>query len=480
LRSAACLYSQQITMLTGIKRGKKKQKREDSEANVKEKPQYPERSDTSTSQSSERVSVDSNAAAAEALRQSLATGDVSALLSDSHRSSTSNNNNRNNKSVASRNRESVWSRLERQGRIHSSQLSMQSALIVEAPRSYASHLPADEKDMTPAQLALAEQRESSLAESLARAAVRQGKHNHKRLAPLHKNDSDDDDEIFTPPSQTTTNDSNTITRKQQKYTQQQQIKEERRHQAREHSRYDRQSQLIAHCSWWMAAPTFVQHRLLALGHHASLSMMAPSQSLVVGQHFSIVPIPLTPSMAAAAPEVRQEVLAFLTSLRSTFAPDCVIAWETVLNSSSSSSSRVWQTEWQAVVIPRTMGLEASLFFQSALAAQAEEWSTHPTVLRFQSQPPWYTRLPTQGDYFYVNLADSNTTTTTTKDACVGLALLIESRNAFPKDLGVDTLAALMDIEPLRMRRKKQQQISQAEEMRYIHQFLDAYEPHDWT
>jgi len=50
--------------------------------------------------------------------------------------------------------------------------------------------------------------------------------------------------------------------------------------------------------------------------------------------------------------------------------------------------------------------------------------------------------------------------------------------SFPKDFGVDTIAGMMDMEPLSFNRKRKS--SHDEERKAVIEFCNTWKSHDWT
>jgi hypothetical protein len=116
-------------------------------------------------------------------------------------------------------------------------------------------------------------------------------------------------------------------------------------------------------------------------------------------------------------------------------------------------------------IPIPQNQDAPMFFKSALTEQAEEWGTHTKLLSTRDKGLRRT-IPKRFPYFYVEYAPGD-----------GFAQIIETQS-FPKDFGVDTIAGVMRMDPIRLRRK--QTVSVDEEKRMILNFLAKWKPFDWT
>jgi hypothetical protein len=264
-----------------------------------------------------------------------------------------------------------------------------------------------------------------------------------------------------------------------------------REQNQQLARHDRQDQMTSKCWWWLESSTFVRHRLLALGDHVSL-VMAPHQNAVTaGHHFYLVPLKHTESLTAAEDDVWEEIQRFQSSLRALYQHQNgggknVLFCETVLNNTGTGGgglSGFWQTKMEAVVVPNSVWQDAPLFFKSALAEQAQDWGTHQKLMPTTGDKGLRRTVPKNFDYFYIQWGgggggDSQDGVTAAATApASGYVQMIES-NAFPQDFGVDTIAGMMEMDPMRFRKNQKAQPEQ--ERQGILEFLEAFKPFDWT
>jgi deoxyhypusine synthase len=130
---------------------------------------------------------------------------------------------------------------------------------------------------------------------------------------------------------------------------------------------------------------------------------------------------------------------------------------------SSSRKSVWQTRLEAVFVPMSTYLDASLYFRSALQELADENSTYTKLIATNAVKTVRNSVPNQFPYFYVEYDDSPR----------GYILLIES-SKFPKDFGMDTIASMMRMDPIRFRSHKKG-ISEPEERLVASSFMKKYE-----
>jgi Protein similar to CwfJ C-terminus 2/Protein similar to CwfJ C-terminus 1 len=354
--------------------------------------------------------------------------------------------------------------LECRGRIRAlplSDASPHSSTVVVLPRAMVStknynnntdaSAARSEKDMTVAELLAAEKSSSTLSphELASRNVMRIGK---KRKLKLKHNVDSDEEEQQQLDYLKGDNASNAD-------------KVAQRLQSRQLAAHDQQSKITAKCWWWLESSRFSRHRLLSLGNHVSLVMAPPELSLTPGQHFYIVPIQHAESWTNCDDSaVWDELVRFQTSLRNMYAAkkQGVLFCETVLPRHSMS---FWQTRLEAMVVPWSVAEDAPLYFKSALTAQAEEWGTQQKMLSTRDKGLRRT-IPNGFAYFYMEYESNG-----------GYAQMIESRS-FPKDFGVDTIAGMLQQDPIRMRRPRETSVE--DESRLIVQFLEQYQPFDWT
>jgi hypothetical protein len=237
----------------------------------------------------------------------------------------------------------------------------------------------------------------------------------------------------------------------------------KRETSRQLAHHDRQTSITSKCWWWMESPSFRKHMLIALGNHVSL-LMAPAQSsLFPGNHFYLVPLQHADASVACDENAWNAIARFQKSLRKLYAKEGkdVVFTETILGGKG-----FWQTRLEAIPVPRKQN-DAPMYFKQAMLEQAEEWGTHNKVLSTTNKGLRGT-VPNQNfNYFFVEWEPN-----------VGFCQIIESQQ-FPKDFGVDTIAGMLQMDPLRFRRKQQRQ-SQQEEKQTVLDFLEKWKSVDWT
>lgn len=441
-------------MLAGIKVGKKKKRKAPPEGAV---PSAPSLEVTAVANQTETVSTgkgasSGNASIAEQLRQSLLTG---SLLSSTEAARTSESSKPQTYAHSSRISSSIDA-LERRGRVgkaesHSTSQSTRDDVMLipgAAPRTSTTDADLSVKEMV-------EQERSqtmSTAELETRNIMRTNKKRKIKLKTLARQDSDEDLqrqlESAVPSEPTSTRAT---------------ARAAQRHHNIDVARHDRQDQITAKCWWWLESSNFSRHRLLALGNHVSLVMAPPNLSLTDYNHFYIVPLKHTESLTGAEDEVWDEIQRFQASLRAMYQKENkeVLFCETVL-----SSRGFWQTKMEAIVVPMATWQDTPLFFKSALTEQAEEWGTHQKLMKTTGKG-LRRSVPKNFSYFYLQWDVNH----------AGYAQMIET-TAFPRDFGVDTIAGVMGMDPIRFRRNLK--TAPEQERQGVLTFLEKYKPFDWT
>eukprot|EP00529_Nitzschia_sp_RCC80_P025332 CAMPEP_0113491154 /NCGR_PEP_ID=MMETSP0014_2-20120614/27411_1 /TAXON_ID=2857 /ORGANISM="Nitzschia sp." /LENGTH=521 /DNA_ID=CAMNT_0000384939 /DNA_START=138 /DNA_END=1700 /DNA_ORIENTATION=+ /assembly_acc=CAM_ASM_000159 len=240
-----------------------------------------------------------------------------------------------------------------------------------------------------------------------------------------------------------------------KRQEQQQQKEDERTKRRLVDLYKKEQTITSKCYWWVQSSNFAKQRLVAFGEHVVLMMAPLNSSLAAGHHFYIVPIKHAPSFVECsdAQEVWEEVRKFRQALENVYARERkgIVMTETVLpsRSTTSTASSFWQTKLEVVPVPFSALQDAPLYFKQSMTEQAEEWGTHNKVLSVMNpQRPLSSVIPKGFPYFACDFGNLSTSRTAT-----GYAQIIES-SSFSTDFGNDTLASMMELDPIRFERKK--------------------------
>lgn len=499
-------------MLSGIKTGKKKKKsssiserRNDDVASspmsfAKKAPPAAAAAAVGVAKASPPITSASsdNLSVAEQLKQALATGKPLGGFVTKHTSSSS--------SPLS----STLSRLEASGRItvdHAQAAvantnDLSSGVMVLPQKS---HLPTQydahkrEVDMSVTELAARERagalggggtaynNDMSWDEAMARSVVRTGKKRKMKLKSMQQHrDGDSDEEVerakrhlpgYEEDDIGDDDKPRSLSAKLQRREEQQREKEAQRTRRRQIDQFQKQDAMVSKFAWWVQSSNFAKHRLIAFGQHVSLIMAPLQSSLVPGHHFYLVPIKHSPSLVdggGGEAGIWEEVNLFRQALENVYARDRkgIVMCETVLPSNNNSNTGFWQTKLEVVPVPFAVLQDAPLYFKSAMMEQAEEWGAHNKVLPTSAQKPLQAVIPSGFPYFAVNWGNLATSRNAN-----GYAQIIES-SSFRHDFGLDTLAAMMEMDPVRFHRKRT--FPKDMERQLMEVFLEKWKPFDWT
>ena len=141
----------------------------------------------------------------------------------------------------------------------------------------------------------------------------------------------------------------------------------------------------------------------------------------------------------------------------------VIYIETVL-----PSKGCWQTKIEVIPVSKEIEQDTPIYFKSALLEQGAKILPTSRAKGIQNTIP-NKNFP----YFHVQWDDGNS----------GYACIIENENKlFPKDFGVDVIANMMGVDPLRFNRKNKKMFSDKEEgeKKVVLDFCSRFKPFDWT
>jgi hypothetical protein len=469
-------------MLSGIRKGKKKkdhavqvqvQVEDEVEDETTTTPLHHDNNPVHDNNPIAPPAVNKNQSIADQLRQSLESGDTSVLSKPNTSTDTTTTSDGGLPSSSS----SSWNNnhLERRGRILQCEPRRNTNADNEQPllvvgTSFAKSTKR-EQDMSVRELAAQEKatgindngNDNSMSwdEQMTRNLVRVGKKRRRKIGK--DDDSDDEVERMQRLLPTTKEDL------KPKAVAAAAAKMQQREQHRAVAQHHAQEKVTSKCSWWLESSNFSKHRLLALGNHVSLVMAPPTVSLIQGNHFYLVPLKHAESFVTCDDDnVWDEVRRFQTALKNMYAKrgKDIIMVETVL-----PNTGFWQTKLEIVPAPFHVVQDAPIYFKSAMVEQTEEWGTHNKVLSTTFQKPLKSVLPKHFPYFHVEWGNVATSSST------GFAQIIESSD-FRHDFGLDTLAGMMDLEPIRMQRK--QKFSYDEEKRGIADFLAKWKEFDWT
>jgi len=241
-----------------------------------------------------------------------------------------------------------------------------------------------------------------------------------------------------------------------------------REKSRQMARVGREMAITDRCWWWMESGAFRRHRLLSLGDHVSL-VLSPSHLSVVKWQCMLVPVKHNESYATSEDEIWEERIRFQTALRSMFRKEGmgVLFCETVL-----PSKGLWQARMEVIPIPLSVEQDAAIYFKSALTEQAEEWGTHNKLLPTSKAKGLRQTIPTKRGfhYFHVEWGVGD------NGGDGGFVQMIETES-FPKDFALDTIAGMMDLDPVRMKRKRK---ASDEDRSMVLDFVARWKKFDWT
>ncbi len=235
-----------------------------------------------------------------------------------------------------------------------------------------------------------------------------------------------------------------------------------REKSRQVARLQKEEKITSRCWWWMESSSFQKHRLVSLGDYVSLVFVPRHCALVPSQCY-LVPVQHAESFASCEEEVWEEVLRFRTALRNMFAKEGkgVLFCETVL-----PTQGLWQARMDVIPVPKEVEDDSEMFFKAAMMDQAEEWGTHNKVLSTRGGKGLRHTVPKGFPYFNVEWSGG------------GFAQIIENdAKSFPKDFGVDTIAGMMELDPLRFNRKSK---AADYDRKDILNFLQRWKEFDWT
>ena len=475
--------AEELIMLSGIRSGKAKKKKK-----AKNIPPSQEDSSESTEQQ-HNISRDDNQ------NDSTTTRDY--RRSDGNSTIKSKNNNDNNLSVAEKLKQALASGIPYQNNNASSKPPPASSTASNAQaKSYMKRVTDNatiavddktnevvilgpgsqfigkrEEDMTATELAAKERAtggENSMSwnEHMARDIMRVGKKRKIKSKTAAGEDSDEEVERMKRhmPDYNVNNDTISEAKSAKQIE-----KEQQRDRRRQIDRYEKQEKFTSMCSWWINSSSFTKHRLLAFGKHVSLMMAPPNLSLIPGHQFYLVPLKHATSIVDCDDhDVQEEIKHFRNSLENMYAKEGkgIVLCEMVL-----PNKGFWQTKVEVIPVPFSQLQDAPIYFKSAMVEQAEEFGTHNKLYRTMHQKPLRSVIPKKFPYFYIdwgNIATSNST---------GYAQIIES-SSFSSDFGLDTLAGMMDLDPIRFKRKSK--FSNDLEKKLISEFTSKWKPFDWT
>jgi hypothetical protein len=120
---------------------------------------------------------------------------------------------------------------------------------------------------------------------------------------------------------------------------------------------------------------------------------------------------------------------------------------------------------ECIPVPTQVERDAPMYFRAALMDVAEEWVTHKNkLLKVKQRVPIHHTVPKTFPYFAVEWDDG------------GYAQVLESES-FPKSFGVDTIANMLDIEPMRYNKRRE---DDEKDRKSVLGFVEQWKKFDWT
>lgn len=232
---------------------------------------------------------------------------------------------------------------------------------------------------------------------------------------------------------------------------------------REHKQW---GEATASCSYCMDSSVFRKDFLISLGETTLLMYRHGHLSLLPG-HACISPIKHAEASTGLDEDVALEVEKTKAALRKMWASKgkSVVFLETVL----SSGSRRQHCTIEAIPLPRSVALDAPLYFKQGLMEVDEQWATHKKLISTKGRP-LRACVPKNFPYFFVEWGDEGE----------GYAHIIEDKEQFPKDFGVSVIAGMLGVDPPRFDRKGQLRGDPGQERQAVAGFVREWQPFDWT
>ena len=360
---------------------------------------------------------------------------------------------------------------------------------------------------------------SNMDEQYARNILRMGKGYNKYDKTSNANSksgADEEDNL-----QETLNLSNLYRSNEDKLSKEQLIQREKSRQLAQH---DVLNKFTSKSWWWMESSKFEKRYLIALGEKVSL-VMVPSHLCLnpqeddaptiggsgsgngkqwKGNPCYLVPLPYTESFVSIDEEVWYEVVRFQNSLRQMYKQNGmgVLFLETVTRTSRGGGGAL-QAKMEIIPVPLSVERDAPLYFKSALAEVAQEWGTHgqkPIVLRDtddggdgRKRKTLRNAVPKGFPYFYVGwegggyvqLIEHDEGGGDDDDENVGGyggggrggGGLGGGSKSFSREFGIDTVAGMMELDPIRFQRRHPARDGDRDK---ILEFCEKWKGFDWT
>ena len=239
--------------------------------------------------------------------------------------------------------------------------------------------------------------------------------------------------------------------------------------------YRRQERRLRRCAYCLDSPERPKHLHVAYGNLAYLSL--PHAGRLVPGHCVIAPVAHVPSTRAADEDAWEEIRNFKKCLVRMFAAKgmecCFFETATRVGSGvlgAAGGADAPHAVVECVPLPEGAAARAPMYFKKAIDESESEWSTHDAKKCISTAPPKGLRgaVPPNFPYFHVEFGMRG-----------GYVHVIDDETRWRRDFARDILAGLLDLPPETGGAKKRP-LAPATLKREMDQFLDAWDPVDWT
>ena len=254
-----------------------------------------------------------------------------------------------------------------------------------------------------------------------------------------------------------------------------QAKQQERAKQRAVADYKRAQAAQQRCPFCLDNPNKPRHLHVAYGNLAYL--MLPMAGRLVPGHCIIAPVNHCASSRAADEDVWEEMRNFKKCLVKMFAAknqECCFI-ETVVKLGGGGLGAVGaalskHTIIECIPLPDDVAERAPMYFKKAIDEAESEWSTHDSKKCISTAPPKGLRgaVPPNFPYFHVEFNMKG-----------GFVHVIDDDDKWRVDFGRDVLIGLLDL-PENITQAKKRPLPPAVLKREMDQFLDMWDPHDWT
>ena len=244
---------------------------------------------------------------------------------------------------------------------------------------------------------------------------------------------------------------------------------------RQVAEFRRQERRLRRCAYCLDSPERPKHLHVAYGNLAYLSL--PHAGRLVPGHCVIAPVNHVPSSRAADEDAWEEIRNFKKCLVRMFAAKgmecCFVETATRVGSGvlgAAGGADAPHAVVECVPLPEGAAARAPMYFKKAIDESESEWSTHDAKKCISTAPPKGLRgaVPPNFPYFHVEFGMKG-----------GYVHVIDDETRWRRDFARDILAGLLDLPPETGGARKRP-LAPATLKREMDQFLDAWDPVDWT